>query len=128
MGPVAAKSYPGQELVKVVPEPDDKGRMQTAQRAKQEIDYGRREKGYIYGALQPINDRALTEPYEHRNAALWTDFLKKVDAYFYLVKKHYYAKYFDEADMTLQTKKNTSHSFTESEVLILQEIKLLILN
>jgi hypothetical protein len=81
MGPVAAKSYPGQGLVKDAPEPDGKGGMQTSQRARQEIDYGRREKGYIYGALQPINGRALTEPYEHRNAALWTNLLERVEAW-----------------------------------------------
>jgi hypothetical protein len=90
MGPVAAKSYPGQELVKIVPEPDDKGRPRTSQRARQEIDYGRREKGYIYGALQPLNGRALTEPYEHRNAALWADFLEKAEAW---VPGHYQKVY-----------------------------------
>jgi hypothetical protein len=43
MGPVAAKSYPGQEAIAV--------QVRPAQRAKQEIDYGRRAKGYVYGAL-----------------------------------------------------------------------------
>jgi len=37
MGPVAAKSYPGQEAVNIQARP--------AQRARQEIDYGRRAKG-----------------------------------------------------------------------------------
>jgi len=37
MGPVSAKSYPGQEAIKVTVRP--------AQRAKQEIDYGRRAMG-----------------------------------------------------------------------------------
>jgi hypothetical protein len=79
MGPVAAKSYQGQELIQVLP---SQGTVEKpAQRARQEIDYGRREKGYIYGALQPINGRAMTEPYEHRSAVLWADFLEKVDAW-----------------------------------------------
>jgi hypothetical protein len=43
MGPVSAKSYPGQEAIKVTARP--------AERAKQEIDYGRRAFGYVYGAL-----------------------------------------------------------------------------
>ncbi len=43
MGPEAAKSYPGQEAVNIQARP--------AQRAKQEIDYGRRAKGYVFGAL-----------------------------------------------------------------------------
>jgi hypothetical protein len=38
IGPVEAKSYPGQSLVHAAPQ-------QPAQRAKQEIAYGRRDKG-----------------------------------------------------------------------------------
>ncbi len=40
---VAAKSYPGQEAIAV--------QVRPAERAKQEIDSGRRAKGYILGAL-----------------------------------------------------------------------------
>ncbi len=42
MGPVAAKSYPGQEAVHVQARP--------AEGAKQEIDCRQRAKGYVYGA------------------------------------------------------------------------------
>ena len=45
MGPQPAKSYPGRRVVKPAgPE---------AQRAKQEVDYGRRGKGYVFGAFRP---------------------------------------------------------------------------
>ena len=44
MGPQASKSYPGQQLVKPAGP--------KAERAKQEIDYGRRDvAGYVFGAL-----------------------------------------------------------------------------
>jgi hypothetical protein len=47
MGPVGVKSYPGKRLVKAHPT-DEAG----AERARQEIDYGRREKaGSVFGAL-----------------------------------------------------------------------------
>ena len=42
MGPQSARSYPGRRVVKPAPP--------KAQRAKQEIDYGRRGKGYVFGA------------------------------------------------------------------------------
>jgi len=46
MGPQASKSYPGQRLVRPAGP--------KAERAKQEIDYGRRgTAGYVFGALQP---------------------------------------------------------------------------
>jgi transposase len=51
------------------------------QRAKQEIDYGRRGKGYIFGAFRPAMGDALTEPYDSRSAANWADFLEKVDSW-----------------------------------------------
>ena len=44
MGPQASKSYPGQRLVKPAGP--------KAERARQEIDYGRRgTAGYVFGAL-----------------------------------------------------------------------------
>lgn len=56
MGPVAVKSYPGKQLV--YPEA---GETKPAGRAKQEIDYGRREKaGYVFGALQPKTGEVFT--------------------------------------------------------------------
>jgi hypothetical protein len=50
-----------------------------AQRAKQEIDYGRRGKGYIFGALQPADGDAFTRPYDGRTIANWVDFLEQVE-------------------------------------------------
>ena len=73
MGPQAAKSYPGQHLVKPA--------APAADRAKQEIDYGRRGSGYVFGAFQPASGAAVTRPYERRTAANWVDFLSEVEAW-----------------------------------------------
>ena len=62
MGPLSAKSYPGREPVRAQPPP-------PAGRAKQEIDYGRRGKGYVFGAFCPATGAALTRPYPGRGAA-----------------------------------------------------------
>jgi transposase len=50
-------------------------------RATQEIDYGRRGKGYIFGAFQPAIGAAFTAPYAGRTTTNWVDFLSKVDAW-----------------------------------------------
>jgi len=50
-----------------------------APRAKQEIDYGRRGKGYIFGAFRPATGDALTTAYVGRTIANWVDFLGKVE-------------------------------------------------
>ena len=55
MGPVSAKSYAGRALVST--------KTRLAERAKQEIDYGRRAKGYIFGAFEPATGAAFTQPY-----------------------------------------------------------------
>ena len=53
MGPQASKSYPGQRLVRPAGP--------KAERAQQEIDYGRRGvAGYVFGALQPATGAAFT--------------------------------------------------------------------
>jgi hypothetical protein len=78
MGPESAKSFRGQELVRALPDPAG---ARPAERATQEIDYGRRGKGYIFGAFQPATGAALTEPYGRRTIANWVDFLEKVDAW-----------------------------------------------
>ena len=72
MGPQAGKSYPGRRLVRPAgPE---------AERARQEIDYGRRGvAGYVFGALQPASGAALTLTYERRTTANWVDFLSVVE-------------------------------------------------
>ena len=54
MGPQSARSYPGQRMVKPAGP--------KAQRAKQEIDYGRRGKGYVFGAFRPATGEAFTAP------------------------------------------------------------------
>ena len=74
MGPVSAKSYPGREPLHIQPDP-------AAGRAKQEIDYGRRGKGYIFGAFRPATGEALTQPYGARSSANWVDFLERVEAW-----------------------------------------------
>ena len=63
MGPLSAKSYPGRDLVRPQPPP--------AGRARQEIDYGRRGKGYVFGAFCPATGAAL----EFR--AQWPEDLRK---------------------------------------------------
>lgn len=67
MGPEGAKSYPGTEV--------------TRGRAKQAADYGRRGKGYVFGAFRPSTGEALTHPYAGRTAANWIDFLARVEAW-----------------------------------------------
>ena len=69
MGPTAAKSYPGTQVVK------------EGERAKQEIDYGRRGKGYVFGAFRPATGDAFTRTYPSRSAANFADFLEQTDAW-----------------------------------------------
>jgi transposase len=71
LGPVSAKSYPGQQAVQVMARP--------AQRATQEIDYGRRGKGYVYGALWEPTGQCWTQCYERRTKVHFVDFLGFVD-------------------------------------------------
>lgn len=66
MGPESAKSFAGQQLVRA--QPDGQGHA-AARRAKQEIDYGRRGKGYVFGAFRPATGEAFTVPYAGRTAA-----------------------------------------------------------
>lgn len=49
MGPVAAKTFAGQAVVRL---PDSR-QPTPMPRAIQEIDYGRRGKGYVFGAFRP---------------------------------------------------------------------------
>ncbi len=73
MGPQASKSYPGQRLVRPAGP--------RAERAKQEIDYGRRGKGYVFGALCPATSAAFTRPYRGRGTANWVAFLDEVEGW-----------------------------------------------
>ena len=71
MGPLSAKGYLGREMVRPHPPP--------AGRARQEIDYGRRGKGSIFGAVCPATGAAFTRPYLSRSAATWAAFLEEVE-------------------------------------------------
>ena len=74
MGPQASKSYPGQRLVKPAGP--------RAERARQEIDYGRRDvAGYVFGALQPATGIAFTTTYERRTTANWVHFLEQAEGW-----------------------------------------------
>ena len=75
MGPVAVKSYPGKRLVEALAR-----ETKPAGRARQEIDYGRREKaGYVFGALQPQTGEVFTAPSTHRTLVNWIDFLQQLE-------------------------------------------------
>ncbi len=76
MGPESAKSFPGQRLVRAEPTAE-----RAAGRATQEVDYGRRGKGDIFGAFQPATGSALTAPYDRRTTANFVDFLGQVEAW-----------------------------------------------
>ena len=76
MGPEAAKRFPGQQVVPAAPAAD-----RPAGRAKQEVDYGRRGKGYVFGAFRPATGEALTVPYQRRTAANFAAFLERVEAW-----------------------------------------------
>lgn len=71
MGPEGAKTFPGQRLLRSQAEP--------AERARQEIDYGRPGRGYNFGAFQPADGAALTHAYDRRTTANWVDFLDRVE-------------------------------------------------
>lgn len=78
MGPEGVKSFPGQQLVRALPDPANE---RPAERARQEVDYGRRGKGYIFGAFQPATGEAFTRPYGGRTIKNWVDFLEHVEAW-----------------------------------------------
>jgi hypothetical protein len=69
-GPEGAKTYPGQALV---------GTKDGPGRAKQEVDPGRRGKGYLFGAFQPATGEAFPRPYPARSTASWVAFLEEVE-------------------------------------------------
>jgi transposase len=77
MGPASAKSFPGRRLVRAGPARGGR----PAERAAQEVDYGRRGKGYIFGAFRPATGEALTRPYSGRTIANWIDFLGHVETW-----------------------------------------------
>jgi transposase len=77
MGPESAKSFPGQQVVRGDPDPTTG----TLERALQEIDYGRRGKGYIFGAFESATGEAFTHAYGGRKIANWVDLLERVEAW-----------------------------------------------
>jgi transposase len=105
MGPESAKSFPGQELVPAQgpaaparPEPIPAATSATTSnapttamgpsaparptgRAIQEVDYGRRGKGDLFGAFKPADGEALTAPSGGRTTANYVDFLERVEAW-----------------------------------------------
>ncbi|HEV2456924.1 MAG TPA: hypothetical protein VGS80_01050, partial [Ktedonobacterales bacterium] len=73
MGPEAAKSYAGQQLLDITQRPNA--------RATQELDYGRRGKGYVFGAFQPATGAVLTWTAARRTTANFVTFLEQVDTW-----------------------------------------------
>ena len=76
MGPEAAKSFPGQRVLRTAPTETT-----PAGRAHQEIDYGRRGKGDVFGAFHATTGAAFTVCYDRRTTANWVAFLDQVDAW-----------------------------------------------
>ncbi len=70
MGPLSAKSYPGARVLSSEPE---------CGRARQEIDYGLRGSGYVFGAFKPHDGEVFTRSYKERSTANMVDFLHEVD-------------------------------------------------
>jgi len=85
MGPESARSFPGQRLVRSDPSGARRGR------ATQEIDYGRRGYGYVFGAFVPATGETLTAPYDGRTTANWVAFLDRVDGWLDPVATRVYA-------------------------------------
>jgi transposase len=79
LGPESAKSFRGRELARLYLGEGPK--VVPAARAHQEIDYGRRGAGYLFGAFRPATGEALTHPYASRSAANWAAFLEQVEAW-----------------------------------------------
>jgi len=76
MGPESAKSHPG---VRLVPPTVAGAHGRHEVRATQEIDYGRRGKGYVFGALAATTGDVLTVCYPARTTANVVDCLVRVD-------------------------------------------------
>jgi hypothetical protein len=75
MGPDGAKSFPGRRLVRQTAGPARRAR------ATQEVDDGRRGRGYVFGAFVPATGEACTLSYPGRTIANWLNFLDRVDAW-----------------------------------------------
>jgi transposase len=84
MGPESAKTHPGRVLVPT-------SQTGVTERAKQEADYGRRDKGYVFGAFKPSTGEAFTEMYDRRTSLNFVDFLEKVDQWLVADRQQVYA-------------------------------------
>ena len=73
MGPLSAKSDPGRNLVRP--------HSSSAGRTRQEIAYGRRGQGYVFGAFCPATGAAFTRLYPGRGTAHWVAFLEEVESW-----------------------------------------------
>jgi transposase len=85
MGPESAKSFPGPRLMRS----DPRGRQRT--RAPQEVDYGRRGAGYVFGAFVPTTGAALTVAYPRRTTANVVAFLEEVEGWLDPARERIYA-------------------------------------
>jgi hypothetical protein len=81
MGPEGAKSFPRQQLVHAEPRAGGDGQSPPAGRADQEVDCGRRGKGYVFDAFRPSTGEASTRPDGTRSAADRAEFLARVEAW-----------------------------------------------
>lgn len=74
---MTARSHRGQQVVKPHP-----GHALPAERARQDLDYGRRPtEGFVFGALQPHTGATLTATYTQRNIDSFVDFLDRVEGW-----------------------------------------------
>jgi DDE superfamily endonuclease len=73
MGPEAAQSFAGQTLIDMTQRP--------AERSQQEIDYGRRGAGYVFGAFQPQTGAVVTWTAQRRTTANVVAFLEQVETW-----------------------------------------------
>jgi hypothetical protein len=81
MGPQRARSTPGKRLVRAQAQDQADGTMRPAKRAAPEAAYGRRGKGYRFGAWRPAAAEAVTKPYARSTMANWVDCLAHVNAW-----------------------------------------------
>jgi hypothetical protein len=81
MGPEAAKSSRGPEVVRPSAEHGADGTAQPGGRATQEIADGRRGQGYVFGAFRPRTGDACTQPSTGRTSAHGVDCLDRVEAW-----------------------------------------------
>src|SRR5262249_3389820 len=65
-------------LVRARPDPAGAA---PAERATQAVDYGRRGKGYVFGALHAATGAVLTATYDRRTTANWVAFLEQVEGW-----------------------------------------------